>query len=91
MEKGLPIFIAVVIIVAVLNIVTLRLMKIAEEKKARLRKVFWYFYATFFSLNGLINLITSELPVLISFFQMTLGIAILVLHFLGKIETKNPT
>ncbi len=89
MEKGLLIFGCVLVIILLLNFGVIRLMNVAEEKKSRYRKVFWYFYGSIFSISGGVNLIEKKSFNFI--FQLAIGIAILLLNFLGKIETKNPT
>jgi len=90
MEKGLLIFGCVLIILLLLNFGLIRLMNVAEEKKSRYRKVFWYFYGSIFSISGGVNLIENKSFNLIFIFQLAIGIAILLLNFLGKIETKKP-
>ena len=42
MEKGVVIFMSVLAVVALINFSVICIMKVAEEKKANYRKVFWY-------------------------------------------------
>ena len=91
MEKGVLIFMSVLAVVALINFSVIYLMKVAGEKKANYRKVFWYFYGVLFSIIGFVNLHEKNEFNLIFILQLVVGITILVLNFFGKIETKNPT
>lgn len=91
MEKGVLIFMSVLAVVALINFGVIRLLKVAEEKKANYRKVFWYFYGVLISISGFVNLHEKNEFNLIFILELVVGITILVLNFFGKIETKNPT
>ena len=69
MEKGLLIFGCVLVIILLLNFGVIRLMNVAEEKKSRYRKVFWYFYGSIFSISGAVNLIEKNHLTLFLFFN----------------------
>ena len=66
-----------------------RMMKLEGSKKSKYRNVFWYFYGIFFFLSGLINLIEKLEWNVVFIFQIILGIVIIILNALGKIETKE--
>lgn len=59
-----------------------------DYRKQKIRKVFWYFYGIIFILSGLINLLEKEALNFIFLIQIILGTLIIILNFLGKIETK---
>ncbi len=88
MGKGLIIMLTVFVIVGILHFVSMRMMKISEIKKQKFRKVFWYFYGVIFTLSGLVNLIEKEELNFIFLTQMIVGLLIIILNFLGKIESK---
>ena len=91
MEKSSIIFLIVFISIAIVHFISIRMIDVAESKKSHYRKVFWYFYGIVFSLSGLINLIEKEELSFIFLLQVIIGILMIVLNFLGKIETKNLT
>lgn len=88
MGKGLIIMLTVFVIVGILHFISMRMMKISESKKQKFRKVFWYFYGVIFTLSGLVNLIEKEELNFIFLTQMIIGLLIIILNFLGKIESK---
>jgi hypothetical protein len=53
--------------------------------------VFWYIYGFLFTTSGFVNMFPFEEFKPIAFIQCLCGIVIIVLHYLGKIEIKNPT
>ena len=91
MEKGLVILFIVFVSIAILHFISIRMIRVAESKKAHYRKVFWYFYGIAFSLSGIINLIEKETLNFVFLLQSIIGIVMIALNFMGKIETKNPT
>ena len=91
MTKGLLIFFIVLIVIAIIHFVSLRMIRVAEEKKWKYRKVFWYIYGFLFAISGFVNMFPFEEFKPIAFIQCLCGIVIIVLHYLGKIEIKNPT
>ena len=89
MIKGLLILFTVFAVVALLNVSSLRLMKMEAVKKAKFRKVFFYFYGLFLIFTGILNCIEqSELNV-IFIVQVICGIVLLIANYLGKIETNE--
>ncbi len=90
MGKGLLIFFVVLVIIAIIHFFSLRMMHVSEEKKSKIKKVYWYIYGTFLALSGLLNMFAIEKFSFFSFVQLLCGMTFLVLNYLGKIETKNP-
>lgn len=88
MLNGLVIMLIVFICIGMLHFISMKMMKITENKKQKIRKVFWYFYGIIFILSGLINLLEKEALNFIFLIQIILGTLIIILNFLGKIETK---
>jgi cell division protein FtsW (lipid II flippase) len=91
MTKGLLIFFIVLIVISIIHFISLRMIRVAEEKKMKYRKVFWYFYGFLFAISGFVNMFPLEEFKLFAFIQFLCGITVFVLNYLGKIETKNPT
>lgn len=91
MTKGLLVFFIVLVVIAIIHFVSLRMVRVAEEQKWKYRKVFWYIYGFLFAINGFINMLPFEQIKPFAFIQFLCGILVLVLHYLGKIEIKNPT
>lgn len=89
MVKGLVILLTVFATVATLNFVFLRLVRTSEVKKQRVRHVFWYVYGVAFLILGIANLTYGESSTLIALFLPGIGLAVLILHYIGKIETKT--
>lgn len=88
MLNGLVIMLIVFVCIGMLHFISMKMMKITENKKQKIRKVFWYFYGIIFILSGLINLLEKEALNFIFLIQIILGTLIIILNFLGKIETK---
>ena len=88
MEKGILILLGTFIVVAILHLVSMKMTKISEAKKSSYRKLFWYLYGAFFLLSGVINLLEKEAFSWIFSIEILVGLAILILNFLGKIEKK---
>ena len=89
MIKGLLILFTVFAVVALINVSSLRLMKMEAVKKAKFRKVFFYFYGLFLIFTGILNCIEqSELNV-IFIVEVICGIVLLIANYLGKIETNE--
>lgn len=79
----------VFVIVGIFHFISMRMMKISEIKKQKYRKVFWYFYGVIFTLSGLVNLIEKKELNFIFLTQLMIGLLIIILNFLGKLETKS--
>ena len=88
MGKGFLILIVVFIVVGIIHLVSMKMTKISETKKSSYRKVFWYFYGMFFLSSGLVNQLEKEAFSWIFSIEILVGLAILILNFLGKIEKK---
>jgi hypothetical protein len=86
MVKGLLILLGTIFVVAILNLVFIKMSKISEAKKIHYRKFFWYFYGIIFMLSGGINLIEKGDIVWITL--VIIGLVTVILNFLGKIEQK---
>jgi len=88
MEKGLLILFIVFIGVGIVHYISMKAIKISEEKKSTFRKVFYYFYGLVFFAQGIVNMIEKGEFVIISLLMSLIGVTVLILNFLGKIETK---
>ena len=92
MAKGLLILFIVIFIIGVLNIAILKLMNLPESKKEKIRKRFWYLYGIVFSTIGLVNMLHVA-PFDSGFYllyvaELGFGVCLIILNYLGKIETK---
>jgi hypothetical protein len=67
------------------------MIRVSEKKKWKYRKVFWYIYGFLFAVSGFVNMFPFEEIKPFAFIQCLCGIVVIILHYLGKIETKNPT
>ena len=88
MGKGVLILLGTFIVVTILHLVSMKMAKISEAKKSSYRKVFWYLYGTLFLFSGVINLLEKEAFSWIFSIEILVGLAILILNFLGKIKKK---
>ena len=89
MIKGVLIALIVFGLIAIIHFISLRVIQFDEEKKSRIRKIFWYVYGVLFIIIGLINMIEKEKFLFFSFFQSCCGLLFLILNYLGEIETKQ--
>jgi cell division protein FtsW (lipid II flippase) len=89
MPKGLLIFFIVLTVIAIIHFISLRMVRLAEEKKWKYRKVFWYFYGLLFAISGFVNMFPFEEFKPFALIQFLCGIMVFVLNYLGKIETKK--
>ena len=60
MGKGLLILLGTFIVVAILHVVSMKIMKISEAKKSSFRKVFFYIYGIFLILSGILQCIEKD-------------------------------
>jgi len=88
MSKGLLIMLIVFVVIALLHIISLKMMRLNEKKKRKFRKVFWYFYGIIFLLQGLAIIIEKERFVLVSVVMSILGLVTIILNYLDKINPK---
>jgi uncharacterized membrane protein len=89
MGKGFLILIGTFVIVGVIHFISIRTMKLSETKKTHYRKFFWYFYGVIFMMSGGINLIEKGAFHWTFSIQFLVGLIVIILNFLGKIETKT--
>ena len=89
MGKGFLILIVTFIVVGITHLVSMKMTKISETKKSSYRKVFWYFYGMFFLSSGVVNQLEKEALSWIFSVEILVGLAILILNILGKIEKKS--
>ena len=88
MGKGFLILIVTFTVVGIIYFVSMKMTKISETKKSSYRKVFWYFYGMFFLSSGVLNQLEKEAFSWIFSVEILVGLAILILNILGKIEKK---
>ena len=60
MIKGLLILFTVFAVIALLNFSSLKLMKLEAVRKAKFRKVFFYFYGLFLIFTGVVNCVEKS-------------------------------
>ena len=89
MGKGILIILIVFICVGIIHFISMRTIKISQEKKSIYRKVFYYLYGFVFLAQGLVNMIEKGEFIIISILMSLIGLTILILNFLGKIETRT--
>ena len=89
MGKGFLILIVTFTVVGIIYFVSMKMTKISETKKSSYRKVFWYFYGMFFLSSGVVNQLEKEAFSWIFSVEILVGLAILILNILGKIEKKS--
>lgn len=89
MGEGFLILIVTFIVVGITHLVSMKMTKISETKKSSYRKVFWYFYGMFFLSSGVVNQLEKEAFSWIFSVEILVGLAILILNILGKIEKKS--
>ena len=89
MIKGLLILFTVFAVVALLNFSSLKLMKLEAVKKAKFRKVFFYFYGLFLIFSGVLNMFEKSEFNIIFFKEILVGLIFLIANYLGKLEEKK--
>ena len=89
MEKGILILLGTFIVVAILHVVSMKIMKISEAKKSSFRKVFFYIYGVFLALSGILQCIEKDEIRVVFLIQSLCGLVMVILNFLGKIEQKT--
>jgi len=89
MGKGLLIFFIVLVVIAIIHFISLRMMLVTEEKKSKIRKIYWYLYGFIFIISGVVNMFPFEEFKLLFSIQFFIGLGVIILNCLGKIETKN--
>jgi len=89
MGKGLLILLGTFIVVAILHVVSMKIMKISEAKKSSFRKVFFYIYGVFLVLSGILQCIEKDEIRVVFLIQSLCGLVFVVLNFSEKIEQKT--
>ena len=89
MGKGLLILLGTFIVVAILHVVSMKIMKISEAKKSSFRKVFFYIYGVFLVLSGILQCIEKDEIRVVFLIQSLCGLVFVVLNFTGKMEQKT--
>ena len=84
MIKGLLILFTVFAVIALLNVSSLKLMKLEAVKKAKFRKGLFYFYGLFLIFSGVANCIGKSDRPLVFIIQIVLGFIFIVLNYLDK-------
>ncbi|MFH4969329.1 hypothetical protein V8G61_14080 [Gaetbulibacter sp. M240] len=67
----------------------MKLMKIPQAKKAKYQTVFWYFYGIVLILSGVVNLMEKDTISWVFIVELILGLIILILNILGKLNNKT--
>ena len=89
MGKGLLILLGTFIVVAILHVVSMKIMKISEAKKSSFRKVFFYIYGVFLVLSGILQCIEKDEIRVVFLIQSLVWLSIRYFKFHGKIEQKT--
>ena len=89
MGKGLLILLGTFIVVAILHVVSMKIMKISEAKKSSFRKVFFYIYGVFLVLSGILQCIEKDEIRVVFLIQSLCGLVMRNFKFSRKDRTKN--
>ena len=89
MGKGLLILLATFIVLAILHVVSMKMIKISEAKKSSFRKVFFYIYGVFLLLSGILQCIEKDEIRIVFLIQSLCGLVFVVLNFTGKMQQKT--
>ena len=89
MGKGLLILLATFIVLAILHVVSMKMIKISEAKKSSFRKVFFYIYGVFLVLSGILQCIEKDEIRIVFLIQSLCGMAFVILNFTGKMQQKT--
>jgi hypothetical protein len=89
MIKGLLILFTVFAVIALLNFSSLKLMKLEAVRKAKFKKVFFYFYGLFLIFTGVVNCIEQSEFNIIFITEILIGVVFLIGNYLGKLEEKK--
>jgi hypothetical protein len=72
-----------------LNFSSLKLMKLEAVRKAKFKKVFFYFYGLFLIFTGVVNCIEQSEFNIIFITEILIGVVLLIGNYLGKLEEKK--
>lgn len=86
---GLLILLGTFVVVGMIHFISMKMMKIPETKKTVYRKFFWYFYGIVLMFDGAFNLIEKGAFYWSFTILFLVGLIIIILNLLGKIETKG--
>lgn len=86
MFDGFVIFFIVLICVGIVHWVSLHLIKTSKVRAQELRTIFWYFYGIFFLIFGLVRFFDSDSFKALYLLQAGIGLAVLVLVAMGKMN-----
>ncbi len=89
MGKGFLILLGTFIVVAILHVVSMKIVKISEAKKSSFRKVFFYIYGVFLVLSGILQCVEKDEIRIVFLIQSLCGLAFVILNFTGKMEQKT--
>ena len=88
MTKGILILIGTFIFVAILHVVSLKIMKISEAKKSSFRKIYFYLYGAILTLTSGVDIIENNEFSVSSIVMFLCGLALVISNFLGKLDQK---
>ena len=77
------------VVVGMIHFISMKMMKIPETKKTVYRNFFWYFYGIVLMFDGALNLIEKGAFYWSFTILFLVGLIIIILNLLGKIETKG--
>ncbi|MGB5654465.1 MAG: hypothetical protein WBM56_11600 [Robiginitalea sp.] len=86
MLKGFTIFFAVLLCVGIVHWVSLRLVRTSKVRAKKLRTIFGYFYGNFFIIFGLVRFFDADSSKVLALIQVGIGLAILILAAMGKLN-----
>ncbi|MDA9359462.1 hypothetical protein N9R22_03290 [Flavobacteriaceae bacterium] len=86
MEKGFIVMISVFLLITVIHFVSLKLIRSSEERKERLRTVFFYIYGAVYAIIGAIQLELNDGEGIFYILQIASGIAFIILNYFGKLN-----
>ena len=89
MEKMSFIMIVLFLFLGIAHFVSLKVIDFSVEKKNRLRRIFFYFYAMIYVVFGVIQLVYTENQVNSSSLQIIIGVLFIVLNYLKKLDPKE--
>ena len=89
MEKMSFIMIVLFLFLGIAHFVSLKVIDFSVEKKNRLRRIFFYFYAMIYVVFGVIQLVYTENQVNSSSLQIIIGVIFIVLNYLKKLDPKE--
>ena len=86
MIKASVIMLVTFTVIGLILLLSNKLNSVEDQKKIQYRKYLWYFYGSFFILSSVVNL--YEKYSIIFLIQLFIGILVITLNLMGKIETK---